>query len=114
MGFPSKRFAILGAFLVFEAVLAPGRQAVAAGDPLAIRYVTRVSEGERPKVLFEARAALGKLTVELTRDDGLAFSATWDSVAAGQARELDLGGDPGQHHYAGRFVLVQGGASQER
>lgn len=85
----------------------------ARADALKVKYLTRVSEGQKPKVRFEIGEPLGKLAVSLKRDDGAPFFASWTLLKPGDARELELGGEPGTHKYTGTIVIDNAGSSRE-
>lgn len=99
------RAALVGALL-----LASG---AARADALRVQYVTRVPEGQTPRVHLEALEALGPVTVSLQRDDGKTYGAVYEHLRAGEARDVPLGGEAGTHKYSGTIVIGRGAARRE-
>jgi outer membrane protein OmpA-like peptidoglycan-associated protein len=95
---------------VITATAADTPAVAAAADAIVIRYVTKVSAPARPKIQLEAREPVGRVTVQLTRDDGKRFEGRFGGMRAGERREILLGEEPGTHRYEGSLVIDQGGA----
>lgn len=85
----------------------------AHADALKVKYLTRVSQGQKPKVRLEIGEPLGRLSVRLERDDGQPFFGSWTLLKPGDARELELGGEPGTRKYTGTITIENAGSSRE-
>jgi len=84
----------------------------ARADAFKVTFLTKVAEGQRPRVRVQAVEPIERLEINLSRDDGPNVSAAWDGLTPGAQRELVLPGDPGKHRYEGRIAITQKGTTR--
>ncbi len=87
--------------------------ALGAADALKIQLVTRVPEGQLPRIKLTANEPVDAITVDLARDDGQAVLTTLPAVSRGGSQEVRLDGKPGTHRYNGRLRIKRGNNTSE-
>ncbi len=101
----------LFAFAFALLALSPGLTS-AARPAVAIRYFTKVPQGQTPRLEFTAQEPTNRLTIRLTRDDGVPVQATFGATGRGQTQTISLDGSVGRHQYTGEVVVGQGASEQ--
>lgn len=99
--------------LLAAAAFALTAAAPALGDALKVKYFTRVAEGDKPRVRFEIGEPLGKLSVNLEREDGKSFGGSWTLLRPGDAREVELGPEVGTRRYKGTISIENAGSTRQ-
>lgn len=95
------------------AALLVGVAAPAAASAVQIKLLTRVAEGQRPRIQLVVGEPVERLEVSLARDDGRNVSARFGALAPGATREVVLPGDPGKHRWEGRLSITQRGTTRD-
>lgn len=85
----------------------------ARADSVKVEIVSRVSEGQQPRVRLIVKERVERLAIELARDDGQKVSTAFGPLAPGMTREVPLGGAAGKHRWTGHVAVTQHGATRE-
>ncbi len=94
--------------------LAFGAQTVMARESsIAIEYQTRVSVGQKPRLRIRTTEPVGKVRVELVRDDGKVVQTGFGPVGQGATQEVLLLSDVGVHRYTGTVRVENGGVTHD-
>src|SRR5689334_2695196 len=82
--------------------------AALAADALKIQMVTRVPEGQQPRLKLTAVDGVDAIKVDLARDDGKQVASSFGATTRGTTRDVPLPGDAGTHHYRGHLYVTRG------
>ncbi len=76
-------------------------------ESVTIQLVTRVPEGQQPRIKLLAVEPVEAISVELARDDGRNVSTAFGATPRGTTREVRLDGAPGNHRYTGQLRITR-------
>jgi outer membrane protein OmpA-like peptidoglycan-associated protein len=86
---------------------------MARESSVSIEYQTRVSAGQKPRLRIRTTEAVGKVRIELVRDDGQVVQTGFGPVGQGATQEVLLLSDVGVHRYTGTVRVDQGGVGHD-
>lgn len=82
-------------------------------DPVKLHLLTRVVQGQQPRIKLMLQEPVERLAVELERGDGHKISLSFSNLRPGNTREVPLPNEPGRHHWSGKLRITQRGATHE-
>jgi len=80
---------------------------------VSIEYLTRVSAGQKPRLRIRTTESVGKVRIEMVRDDGKLVQTGFGPVGPGATQEVLLPSDVGVHRYTGTVRVEQGGVGHD-
>ena len=85
----------------------------ALAQSVKVDVVSRVPEGQQPRVRLLIKEKVERLGIELTRDDGRKVTDSFTGLSPGMTREVSLPGDAGKFRWSGHVDVTQHGATRQ-